>query len=128
MRQHRQELVLAAVRRPQRLFQPFALRDLLLQPRVGPFELMVGGFERGIELFQLAGLLGPKLAVRLGQARVRLLQRLVQTLQLAALLVQLHEHRDLAAQDRRDHRHEHVIDGAELVALQAIEVGHVQRR
>ncbi len=62
-------------------------------------------------------------AARAGRwPRARLL---IELLQLAPLAVQLHQHRHLAAQDLRHHRNRHVVDRAELVALQAVELADV---
>ena len=54
-------------------------------------------------------------------------EALVEPLELAPLAVELDQHLHLAAQDLRHDRHVDVIDGAELVALQPVEVGHVHR-
>ena len=78
-----------------------------------------------IEGLQLAGLLRLQGGIGLGELRVGLGQAAVELAQLATLAVQLDQHRDLAAQDLRHHRHRHVVDRAELVALQPIQLGHV---
>ena len=54
-------------------------------------------------------------------------QRCIHRLQLAAPLVKLDQHCDLAAQDLRHDGHRDVVDRAELVALQAIELADVHR-
>src|SRR2546429_10006168 len=46
-------------------------------------------------------------------------------LPISALAVQLDQHGDLAAQDLRHDRYGHVVDRPDLVALEAVEVGHV---
>ena len=68
---------------------------------------------------------GLQRVVGLGEPLVGLRQLLVHRLQFAPLAVQLDEHRDLAAQDLRDHRDVHVVDGAGLVALEPVELGDV---
>src|ERR1700716_2145821 len=125
VREHREKLVLVAVRRLQRLFRPGPLGDLAQQAAVRAFELRIGALQGGIEVFELAGLLRLQRRVGLGQALVGLRETAVQLAQLAALAVQLHEHGDLAAQDLRYDRYGHVVDRPDLVALQAVEVGHV---
>ena len=56
----------------------------------------------------------------LGNARFELA---VQLLELARLAKKLDENLDLRAQDLRDHRHRHVVDGTHFVAAQSIDVG-----
>ena len=63
--------------------------------------------------------------VRQLEPRVCLGETAVQLLQLAPLQMQLHQHGHLAAQDLRHHRDVHIVDRAELVALQPIELGDV---
>ncbi len=117
--EHGQELVLAPVHLDQGVFQAPALLDLARQGHVRPGELRVGRLE-------LAGLLGLERGVRREEVRVRPLEAPVQILELAALRVQLREHRDLAAQDLRDDRDVDVVDRSERVTLQPVEVGRVQ--
>ena len=81
----------------QRLPQPLLA---LLQPHVRPLELCGA----------------------LGDAPLEIRRQL---LELPVLPVQLGEDAHLGAQDLRDHRHRHVVDGARLVAADAIEVGHL---
>src|SRR6202007_2012529 len=52
----------------------------------------------------------------------------IQLSELAPLQIQLHEHRDLAAQDFRDYRDRYIIDGADLVAGQRIELADMDTR
>ena len=125
VREHREELVLVAVRLLQRLFRPGPLGNFALQRAVRAFELRIGALQGGIEGFELAGLLRLQRRVGLGQALVRQLEIAVQLAQLAALAVQLDQHGDLAAQDLRHHRYGHVVDRPDLVALEAVELGHV---
>src|SRR5205807_1451661 len=125
VREHREELVLVAVRLLQRLFRPGPLGNFALQRAVRAFELRIGALQGGIEGLELAGLLRLQRRVGLGQALVRQLEIAVQLAQLAALAVQLDQHGDLAAQDLRHHRYRHVVDRPDLVALEAVELGHV---
>ena len=52
----------------------------------------------------------------------------VEPLEIARLAVELGENTDLGAQQLRHHRHRHVIGCAVLVAFDAIEIGHRDRR
>ena len=52
----------------------------------------------------------------------------IEALQLTRLAVQIDEHLDLRAQQLGHHRNGHVVDGAELVAAQLVEVGVHDRR
>ena len=75
--------------------------------------LLDAALQFGVGLRQLGGALGDA-PLQLG----------VQQLELAGLAIQLGEHPHLGAQHLRHHRHRHVIDRAELVAAQPIEIGH----
>ena len=106
----------------QGLLYPGALANLALQRAVRRLELGVGALQAAVDDLELAGLLLLQRDIGLGEARVRVRQLLVRPLQLLALAVELHQHRYLAAQDLRHDRHRHVIDGAERVALEPVEV------
>jgi hypothetical protein len=57
--------------------------------------------------------------------RTRLGERVIQLPQLIAASMQLDEHRHLAAENLRDDGYRNVVDGADLVAAQLIELGDV---
>ncbi len=103
----------------ERLFHPRPLRDFAVQAAVGALQLFVGVLERDVERLQLAAYSPP------AASRWRRPSRSVGLLQLAALAVQLDQHRDLAAQDLRHHRDGNVVDRADLVALEAVELADV---
>jgi len=63
---------------------------------VGLFQPRHGLAQRGIEVFEFAGLLSLQVDVRLGELRIRLRQRAVELLQLAALQVQLDQLRRIS--------------------------------
>jgi hypothetical protein len=54
------------------------------------------------------------------------LELAVESLELGAALVELHQQRDLAAQDLRHQRHRDVIDGADLVALELVDLADLE--
>ena len=97
-----------------------ALDDLLLQRRVALRKLGVRLRERQVQRLELARLFRLQRCVRRREA-------LVEPLELAPLPVELDQHLHLAAQDLGHDRHVHVIDRAQLVALEPVEIGHVHR-
>ena len=121
MREDREKLVLATRFVLQQRLRAFAFRDLAEH-------LLVGVLERAIQALQLARVVRLELVVRGRELRVRYRHCFVEPRELAALKVELHEHRHLAAQNLRDNGHRHVIDGAHLVAAQPVEIREVHAR
>src|SRR5690606_30839129 len=91
-------------------------------------ELRVRKLERAVQLLQLARVLVAQLRVSGRELAIRRGENLVQARELAALLEELHEHLYLAAQNFRHDRDVNVIRRTHLVAAQAIEVGEVHAR
>jgi hypothetical protein len=120
VRERGQEFVFAQVGGDQLALGAGPLADLDLQLAVAGGQFGIGLAQRGVEALEFARLL--QLQRLVGRR-----QPLVRRLQFAALAEQLDQDHDLAAQDLRDHRHHHVVDRAELVALQAVHVGDVDR-
>ena len=125
MRQHREEFVALDHRFLEHVLGARAFADFRFERLVGARQFVVGAPQVAVELLELARLLRLQRVVGLRQRLVRIRQLLVDALQLAPLGIQLHQHRDLAAQDLRDHRDVHVVDGAGLVALEPVELGDV---
>ena len=116
VRQHREELILVAVGFLQGLFRSRPLAHLALQREIGLLQVQVGALQRRVEHLQFPRFLRQQRGIRLGQAFVRFSQVPIQIAELATLAIQLHEHRDLAAQDLGHDRYRDVINRADLVA------------
>ena len=125
MRQHGEKLILVAIRLLQCLLGARPLGHFLLQAAVGALELGVGTLQRRVEGLELAVFFGLQREVGFRKSLVGARQSAVQLTQLAALAVQLDQHRHLAAQDLRHHGNGHVVDRARLVAAQPVELGDV---
>src|SRR4051812_4379543 len=75
-------------------------------------------------LFALAQLLGRIVELR-GPFGDTVLELLVELLELTRLAVKLGEDPDLGAQNFRDHRHRNVVDRAQLIAAQPIDIREI---
>ena len=103
-------------------------RQKIILPPVRIQQLAVRLLEAPVQLGKFSRLLALKLPVGCVELGVRLRQRLIEALQLEALAVQFHEHRDLAAQDFRHHWHVNVVHRAKLVAFQPVQLAHMHAR
>ena len=124
VREDREELVLVAVRFEQRRLGARTLGDLGLQRSFDAASSVFASAD-AVERFELARLFRLQRRVGLLELLVRLGEAAVELLQLRRWQCSSTSTDDLAAQDLRHDRDRHVVDRAELVALQAVELGDV---
>src|ERR1700722_17081133 len=125
MGKYGEKLVLVPIGLLERRLRPHTYCNFGLQCAVGPFELGIGAPQREIQAFELARFFRLQRGVFQCQQRVRFCKAGVEPLQLTPFQVQLHQHRNLAAQNFRYHRYVDVIDRAELIALQTFKFAYV---